>query len=157
MEYSNMKVRKDATTVPEGYDCRDCGGGDVCCDCCMKYGLHGHLPDEQPQQLSDFLTEAIGVLEMLLEALELDDGPFSEIELCDAIEENAVAVCYSERLLVWVPHHNLVDFMHPLLTEVLENEQFSILLDEGLALFDLTEICEKYGIDMDMVYELTEL
>ncbi len=53
-----------------------------------------------------------------------------------------MAVCYGERFLVWVPHHNLVDFLHPLLTEVLENEQLPILLDEGLAMFDLTELCE---------------
>lgn len=152
MKYPKVKTRSEDTKLLEGYDCRDCGGGDVCCDCCMRLGLHGNLPTGA----DDFFAEALRVLEMLADALE-DNRPFTEYELIEAIEDNAVAVCYGERFLVWVPHNNLVDFIHPLFTQILENEQLPILLDDGLAMFDLTELCEVHRINMAEVYDDTEL
>lgn len=145
MEYSNMKVRKDATTVPEGYGCRDCGG-DVCCNCCMKYGLQGM--SQPPARTS--LKSGKGLTPCLKQWEAFND-------IMDAIEETALAVCYGERFLLWVLHHTLVDFLPPLLTEVLENEQLPVLLDDGLAMIDLTELCDNYGIDMAEVYDDTEI
>lgn len=139
-----MNNHKYKERQPEHHDC------DEQMFCCPLCG--------QPYGVGDIVRALVDLFEEMRGVYDDDDTtPFEEDELIEAIEEYASAVACGDAFLVWVPLENLNEFIYPLLDETLQCDELHVVMDGDTAMFDLTEVCLVYGLDMEAIYEQTNL
>lgn len=153
-----MTTRNYRNAQPEPLACQNCAArGTHHCPSC---GTTGNALNFEEVALLQGITTSLMEIVDYLESLQYEQGderPFEEDDLIATINTYASAVAIGDQLLVWVPLENLDDFLYPLLHETLEHDSIQVTVDSNTAMFDLTEICDVYGLDIATIYHETEI